>query len=108
LENGEQEAAVDALFSVDYLRGKHEIMKPVDELMTRINKRIELGRHESLDHLERHVQWVLWAAVLFLIGNVALYLRWQRGGPKPQEGDAAAGASNKACSAPGAKVSPSA
>jgi hypothetical protein len=82
LENGEQKAAVDALFSVDYLRGKHEIMKPIDEIMTRIKKRTELGRQESLEHLQRQTQSVLGLAVLFLVGNVILYVRWPRRVPK--------------------------
>ena len=76
VENGNQQAAVDALYSVDYLRKKHEIMKPIDEFMTGITKRIELERQDLLDHLERQLQWVLWGAVLILIGNVVLYLRW--------------------------------
>ncbi len=85
LENGDQEAAVDALFSVAYLRSKHEIMKPIDKLMTRIKKRIQLERQELLDDLQRNTQWVLWAAVLVLIGNVVLYLRWPWWVPKQSE-----------------------
>jgi hypothetical protein len=86
VENGRQEAAVEALFSMEYLRQKHEIMKPIDELMTHVSKRIERERRELLDHLERQVQWVLWAAVLILIGNVILYLRSPRRLPDLQNG----------------------
>jgi len=89
VERGDQAAAIDALFSVDYLRGKHEIMKPIDEFMTSIRKRIEVSRQESLDHLERQIQWVLWAAVLILIGNVLLYLRWPQRSRKRSELSAA-------------------
>jgi hypothetical protein len=76
LENGDQAAAVEALFSIDYLRGKHEIMKPIDELMSSIRKRFELARDESLEHLQRQTHWVLALAVLFVAGNITLYLRW--------------------------------
>jgi hypothetical protein len=76
VRRGAQEAALDALFSVDYLRGKHEIMKPIDDFMTSIKKRIELGRQESQDNLERQIQWILWTTLLILIVNVVLYLRW--------------------------------
>jgi hypothetical protein len=96
VQNGEQEAAVDALFSVDYLRGKHEIMKPIDELMTRITKRIQLERQESLDRLERQMQWVLGAAVLILLGNAVLYLRWPRRARKDSERRAALGTTKEA------------
>jgi hypothetical protein len=89
VERGDQETALDALFSVDYLRGKHEIMKPIDEFMTSIRKRIEVGRQASLDHLERQIQWVLWAVLLVLIGNVILYLRWPRRGRRRSEPGAA-------------------
>jgi hypothetical protein len=88
MENGDQQAAVDALYSVDYLRKKHEIMKPIDEFMTGITRRIELGRQELLDHLERQLQWVFWGTVLILIGNVVLYLRWPTRARKGAEGGA--------------------
>jgi hypothetical protein len=83
VERGDRDAALEALFSVGYLRSKHEIMKPIDELMTGIRKRIELERVASLDHLQRQTQWVLLLAVLFLAGNIVLYLRWpQRQRPR--------------------------
>jgi hypothetical protein len=91
IAQGSQEAALASLFSVDYLRGKHEIMKPIDEFMTKIRKRIQEERREYLGHLERQMGSVLWAAVLILLGNVVLYLRWPRRGrrdpaPGPAEG----------------------
>jgi len=76
IENSDREAAIEALFSVDYVRAKHEIMKPIDELMARIKKRIKLERKTELEHLERQMRWVLWSAILMLIGNLLLYLGW--------------------------------
>jgi hypothetical protein len=78
VENGDRQSAIDALYSVDYLRKKHAIMKPIDEFMTDITKRLEVGRQQSLDHLQQQVQWVMWGTVLILLGNVLLYLRWPR------------------------------
>jgi hypothetical protein len=95
VETGKQEAAIQALFSVDYLRGKHEIMKPVDEFMTQIRKRIELERRESLEHLEREMQWVLKASILILLGNVVLYLRWPRRVRKGSERGVTEGPANE-------------
>jgi methyl-accepting chemotaxis protein len=78
MEKGEQQAAIDALYSVDYLRGKHQIMKPIDQMMAELSGRIEQGRQESLSDLERQTRWVLWLTVLILIGNLILYLRRPR------------------------------
>ena len=71
-------------------------MKPIDELMTGIKKRFELGRQESLEHLQRQTHWVLGLAVVFLVGNVILYLHWLRRPSKEIERDAARGAAQKA------------
>lgn len=92
VQRGDQGAAIDALFSVDYLRGKHEIMKPIDKLMTGVRKRIEIGRQESLYRLERQTRWVLWTTVLILITNLVLYLRWPRPARQPSPGGAVEGA----------------
>lgn len=78
VQNDDQEAAIEALFSVEYLRGKHEIMKPIDEFMTRIRKRIQTERQESLEDLRRQAGWVLGFAALFLVSNLVLYLRRPR------------------------------
>jgi hypothetical protein len=91
VQRGDQQAAIDALFSVDYLLAKHRIMKPIDEFMTGIHRSIEQRRQESLDHLQRQIQWVLWAVLLVLLANVVLYLRWPRPCPEPSRQYAADG-----------------
>lgn len=82
IEQGDQEAAIEALFSVDYLRGKHEVMKPIDEFMTQIRSRMREERESSLLAAEEQVQRVLWMTVLILVVNMALYLRWPRAARK--------------------------
>ena len=64
-------------------------MKPIDEFMTSIRKRIEVSRQESLDHLERQIQWVLWAVLLVPIGNVISPLCWPHRGRERSEPGAA-------------------
>jgi len=81
VEAGNPQAAIDALFSVDYLRSKHEIMRPIDQFMRDIRQRIQDERETSLADAERQMQWVLWGAVLMLLGNAILYLRLPRAGP---------------------------
>jgi hypothetical protein len=78
VESGNREAAIDALFSVDYLRNRHEIMQPIDEFMTEIRNRIHRERQEAMDQKADQVRSVLWATLLVLVGNVILYLRWPR------------------------------
>lgn len=78
VERGDRETAIEALFSVDYLREKHEIMSPIDEFMTELRRRVEQERQKSFADLERQTRWVVLAVVLILVGNVILYFRWPR------------------------------
>lgn len=96
MKEGDQETAVQKLFSVDYLRGKHEIMKPIDELMASLRKRTEKTRNESQDDLQRQTQWVLGLAILFLAGNVLLYLRRSRPPTRTVERDSVKGVEDEA------------
>jgi hypothetical protein len=66
--------AVDALFSVDYLRAKHSIMQPIDELMIRVRQRIAAEREAWLLEAERLLAVVIWAAVLAAAANLMLLL----------------------------------
>lgn len=79
VEDGRHPEAIDALFSVDYLRAKHTIMQPIDELMVRVRERIEANRDESLARAEALMGVLLWGAGILLLGGLLplLVARWR-------------------------------
>lgn len=74
VQEGRRQDAIDALFSVDYLRAKHLIMQPIDELMIRVRQRIAAEREAWLLEAERLPALVIWAAVLAAAANLMLLL----------------------------------
>jgi hypothetical protein len=74
VEEERPEAAIDALFSVDYLRAKHAIMQPIDELMIRVRQRIAEEREQWLLKAEGLLDRVIWASVAAAVINLLLLL----------------------------------
>jgi hypothetical protein len=70
--------AVEALFSVDYLRAKHAIMQPIDELMIEVRERIAAEREDWLERAEGLLALVIWASIIAALGNLALLLAARR------------------------------
>jgi hypothetical protein len=99
LTGGDQDVAIDALFSVDYLRAKHAIMQPIDELMVRVRQRIAAEREAWLDDAEALLAVVIWASVLAAVANLLLLVlarrRYQRAlGAEQQNSAAEAGSAS--------------
>jgi hypothetical protein len=70
--------AAAALFSVDYLRAKHAIMQPIDELMTSVRQRIAEEREAWLEEAEDLLGLVIWAAVVAALANLLLLMAARR------------------------------
>lgn len=91
VQEGRREDAIEALFSVDYLRAKHAIMQPIDELMVRVRERIEQERDATLALADRYMYLVLAVAALTLLAD-ALVLhgvlrRERRSGSRGERGN---------------------
>jgi hypothetical protein len=71
---GRKQDAVAALFSVDYIRAKHTIMQPIDELMVSVRQRIAAEREAWLEEAEDLLALVIWASILAAVANLLLLL----------------------------------
>lgn len=89
LEEERQEEAVTALFSIDYMRAKHTIMQPIDELMVRVRRRVEAEREAALARSERHTDLVIGSAGVMLIANIVLLGLLWRGARRSPESERA-------------------
>jgi hypothetical protein len=77
---GRRDEALEALFSIAYLREKHAIMRPIDELMVRIRRRVEAEREASLAELRAHMALVMGTSVAVVLGSMVLLVRRRAGG----------------------------